>query len=126
MRSVAAEQSERLFTDLVGLEASALTAPIRHQQRLGVGTFCRTEVGWFDPRCESLKAGRFAAMMPPDMPAIAKHSAVVKKAPFKGPISLVMVMMVVVMMVMMVVMHVAGKSRGCDSQGEKCSEDISE
>jgi len=48
----------------------------------------------------------------------------VKKAPVKGPISLAVVMMV--MLVMVMVMRVAGKSRGCDSQGEKCSEDIGE
>ena len=47
-----------------------------------------------------------------------------KKAPVKGPISLAVVMMV--MLVMVMVMRVAGKSRGCDSQGEKCSEDIGE
>lgn len=47
----------------------------------------------------------------------------VKKAPVKGPISLAVVMMV---MLVMMVMRVAGKSRDCDSQGEKCSEDIGE
>jgi hypothetical protein len=49
----------------------------------------------------------------------------VKKAPVKGPISLAVVMMVMLVMMVMV-MRVAGKSRGCDSQGEKCSEDIGE
>jgi hypothetical protein len=54
----------------------------------------------------------------------------VKKAPVKGPISLVMhmvvMMVVVVVVVVMMMVRIAGKSRGCDSQGEKCSEDIGE
>ncbi len=48
----------------------------------------------------------------------------------RGPISSVMhhVVMVVMMVVvvMMMVMLITSKSRSCDGQGEKCSEDIGE
>jgi hypothetical protein len=45
-----------------------------------------------------------------------------KKAPVKGPISLVMHMVVMVVVVVVVV----SKSRSCDGQGEKCSENVGE
>jgi hypothetical protein len=54
-----------------------------------------------------------------------------KKGPDKGPISsvmhMVMVVVVVVVVVMMMVMVlITSKSRSCDGQGKKCSEDIGE